>query len=123
MILGGFSHFKYTEFILNGFIPDFIPFHKFWTYFCAVALIAGGIGIIIPATRKLAALLSGIMVMGWFLLLHIPRYLANTNDPGEKMGVFESFAIAGILFVIAGLSSKDRKEIHLRDEKPAIISH
>jgi uncharacterized membrane protein len=103
-IAGGYAHFKFADFVV-GFIPSYIPFHAFWTYFCGICLIAGGVGILIPVTRKLAALLSGIMVMGWFILLHIPRFLSNINDASDRMGLCESFAIAGIFFVLAGISS------------------
>lgn len=102
-IAGGYAHFKFADFVV-GFIPSYIPFHVFWTYFCGICLIAGGIGILIPGTRRLAALLSGIMVMGWFLLLHIPRFLSNVHDASDRMGLCESFAFAGIFFVLAGIS-------------------
>ncbi|HMG66532.1 MAG TPA: hypothetical protein VK588_02565, partial [Chitinophagaceae bacterium] len=78
----------------------------FWTYFAAVALLAGGTGIIFRQTRQWAATLSGIMILLWFFLLHIPRALAAPHDYGEWMGVCESFTFVGILFVLAGLSSK-----------------
>jgi uncharacterized membrane protein YphA (DoxX/SURF4 family) len=103
-IAGGYAHFKFADFVV-GFIPSYIPFHVFWTYFCGICLIAGGIGILIPGTRRLAALLSGIMVMGWFLLLHIPRFFSNVNDASDRMGLCESFAFAGIFFVLTGISS------------------
>ncbi|HEV8513642.1 MAG TPA: hypothetical protein VGQ59_10205, partial [Cyclobacteriaceae bacterium] len=70
----GVAHFQYPGFVAT-LIPDFIPFHTFFTYFAAVCLIAGGVGLLIPQTRKLAALLSGVQITGWFFLLHIPRAL------------------------------------------------
>jgi len=106
-IAGGYSHFLYAGFV-KGFIPDYIPFHAFFTYFCAICLFAGGIGVLIPATRRLAALLSGIMVFGWFLLLHIPRFFANMNDPSDRMGLCESFAFAGFFFALAGISERKK---------------
>lgn len=106
-IAGGYAHFKFAEFVI-GFIPDYIPFHAFFTYFCGICLVAGGVGILIPATRMLAAFLSAIMVLGWFLLLHIPRFVANPSDPSERMGLCESFAFAGIFFVLAGISVKKK---------------
>ena len=102
-IISGLAHFKFADFIIDGFIPSYIPFHPFWTYFCGIALIAGGIGIQIYPLRKIAALLVGIMIAGWFLLLHIPRFFANVNDPSDQMGLCESFAFAGIMFVLYGL--------------------
>lgn len=102
-IISGLAHFKYADFIIDGFMPSYIPFHPFWAYFCGIALIAGGVGIQIYPLRKIAALLTGIMIAGWFLLLHIPRFFANINDPSDQMGLCESFAFAGIMFVLYGL--------------------
>jgi Predicted membrane protein len=101
----GYAHFKFAGFVEN-FIPSYIPFHVFWTYFCGICLIAGGVGLLIPQTRMWAALLSGIMVLGWFLLLHIPRFIANTHDASDRMGLCESFTFVGIFFVLAGILSR-----------------
>jgi len=102
-IISGFAHFKFDNFIIDSLMPSYIPFHPFWTYSCGIALIAGGIGIQIYPLRKIAALLVGIMIAGWFLLLHIPRFFANVNDPSDQMGLCESFAFVGIMFVLYGL--------------------
>jgi uncharacterized membrane protein len=105
-IAGGYAHFKFAAFV-ETLIPEYIPFRLFWTYFCGICLLAGGVGILIPRTRKLASLLSGIMVAGWFVLLHIPRFIANTSDASERMGLCESFTFVGIFFVLAGLSERE----------------
>ena len=101
-ISSGYAHFKFDEFV-KVFIPQYIPFHPFWTYFCGICLFAGAVGLLIPRTRRLAALLSGIMIGGWFILLHIPRFISNTNDASDRMGLFESFTFVGIFFVLAGM--------------------
>src|SRR5689334_5888587 len=105
-IISGCAHFKFADFIINSFIPAYIPFHAFWTYLCGIALIAGGIGLLIKQTRKWAALLAGVMILLWFFLLHIPRASYAPGDYGEWMGVCESFTFSGILFTLAGLFSK-----------------
>jgi uncharacterized membrane protein len=105
-IISGFAHFKFDDFIINSFIPAYIPFHAFWTYFCGIALMAGGLGLLIRQTRKWAAALTGLMILLWFFLLHIPRASYTPHDYGEWMGVCESFTFSGILFTLAGLSSK-----------------
>jgi uncharacterized membrane protein YphA (DoxX/SURF4 family) len=104
-ISSGYAHFKFADFV-TGFIPNYIPFHVFFTYFTALSLIAGGIGVLIPAVRKWAALLSGIMLSGWFLLLHIPRFWADPSNMSDRMGLCESFACAGIFFLLAAISGK-----------------
>jgi uncharacterized membrane protein YphA (DoxX/SURF4 family) len=84
-------------------MPSYFPFRPFWTYFTAICLFAGAIGLLIPPIRKWAALLSGIMVFAWFILVHTPRVI-SIGDNGELLGLFESFTIAGIVFVLAGIS-------------------
>jgi uncharacterized membrane protein YphA (DoxX/SURF4 family) len=101
----GYAHIKFYDFV-KEFIPAYVPFRGFFAYFTAICLIAGGIGILIPRTQKLAALLSGIMLAGWFVMLHIPRFLNNMQDPSDRMGLFESLAFAGIFFVLASLANR-----------------
>ncbi len=107
-IAAGYAHFKFAQFV-ETLIPAYIPLHRFWTYFCGICLLAGGIGLLIPQTRRLAALLSGLMVLGWFLLLHIPRFISNVNDASDRMGLFESFTFVGIFFVLAGITSPQKQ--------------
>jgi uncharacterized membrane protein len=100
LILGGILHFKYVEFVAT-LVPAWIPGHVFWTYFAGCALIAGGIGIILPWTTRLAAALSAIMIFLWVVLLHIPRALANLHDANETTAVFEALAMTGVAILIA----------------------
>jgi uncharacterized membrane protein len=112
LVICGLAHFKFADFV-KDLVPAYIGNGYFWTYFAAIALLAGGLGLIFTPVRKWAAALSGIMILLWFALLHIPRAIQippHTTVPiyGEWMGVFESFAFSGAFFVLAGLSSKER---------------
>jgi len=107
-IISGFAHFKFLDFVTN-FIPSYIPLRSFFAQFTGVCLIAGGVGILIIQTRKWAALLAAIMLSGWFILLHIPRFIVNASDASDRMGLAESFAFAGIFFVLAGILEKRQK--------------
>lgn len=109
MIISGFAHFRFLDF-LTGFIPDYIPFHGFFAQFTGVCLIAGGVGLLLPPVRFWAALLSGSMIFGWFLLLHLPRFVADMNATSDRLGLGESLVFAGILFVLAGMSNKKGKD-------------
>jgi uncharacterized membrane protein YphA (DoxX/SURF4 family) len=107
MILAGVQHFLFADFV-KALVPAWIPGSLFWTYFSAVALIAGGAGLILPVTARLAAALSGVMIFLWVLMLHIPR-AATIRDANETLAVFEALAMSGIAFVIAGfLSQRER---------------
>jgi uncharacterized membrane protein len=108
LIAGGYAHFKYADFV-KDFIPAYVPFHVFWTYFCGVCLIAGGIGILLRPTIHLASLLCGIMIFGWFILLHIPRFVADMNNVSDRMGLCESFAFAGVFFTLAAMTKRTKR--------------
>jgi uncharacterized membrane protein len=120
LVICGLAHFKFADFV-KDLVPVYIGNGYFWTYFAAIALLAGGIGLIFLPARKWAALLSGIMILLWFVLLHIPRAInipPLTSAPiyGEWMGVFESFAFGGAFFVLAGISGNvQRKKMSFRE--------
>jgi uncharacterized membrane protein YphA (DoxX/SURF4 family) len=103
----GIAHIRFDAFVIS-FIPAYIPWHPFWTYFTAFALMAGGVGILIPQTRKWAAFLSGLMILLWFFMLHLPRASYTPNEDAEWMGVGESFVYSGLLFALAGISTPRR---------------
>ena len=105
-IICGFAHFKFAGFIIKDFMPSYIPFPAFFTYFCGICLLAGGVGLLVPQTRKWAALLSGVMIAGWFILLHTVRFAADVNNASDRLGLCESFTFTGMLFVLAGIVSK-----------------
>ncbi|MES2796040.1 MAG: hypothetical protein V4683_08745 [Bacteroidota bacterium] len=99
----GLAHFQYADFVKSLILP-YIPIPLFWTYFTGVCLMLGGIGLLIPKIQRNAALLSSLMIGGWFLLLHIPRALTMQGD--EWIGVGESLAISGICLAMYGSFQK-----------------
>ena len=114
MISSGIQHFQFVQFVAT-LVPPWIPGHVFWTYFAGVALIAGGAGLLLPQTARLAAALSGLMIFLWVILLHIPRALTTVpfNRRNEWTAVFEALAISGIAFVLTrglsrGILNRDR---------------
>src|SRR5688572_20253929 len=54
LLICGAQHFIYAGFV-DGLVPAWIPpGRRFWTILTAVALLAGGLGVILPWTRRLA---------------------------------------------------------------------
>jgi len=100
LILCGIEHFIYVE-IVTRMVPSWIPGGVFWTYFAGVALIAGGVGMSVPLTSRLAGGLSGLMIFLWVLLLHIPRAVADLSNSNETTAVFEALAFSGLAFLVA----------------------
>ena len=105
MVLCGIQHFMYVPFVAS-LVPTWIPGAVFWTYFAAVALIAGGVGIVVPQLTRLAAVLSGAMIFSWVFLVHIPLALRQPHKPGDVAAVFEALAFSGVAFLLAGLADR-----------------
>ena len=102
MILFGIDHFLYVEFVA-ALVPDWIPWHLFWTYFAGIALIGSGVAIILKIKLKLVGILLGTMIFLWFILLHIPRAMADPmmNKGNEVTSAFQALGFSGIAFLIA----------------------
>lgn len=101
LTLGGIQHFLWVQFV-TPLVPAWIPWPTFWTYFSAVALIAGGVGLVVPGTSRLAAGWIGTMILLWVILLHLPRALADLHNANETTAVFEALAFSGVAFALSG---------------------
>lgn len=100
LMLGGIQHFLFTSFV-QTMVPQWIPFPYFWTYLAAIALILGGMGLMINKTLKPAALLVGTMIFIWFLILHIPMAIVAGYNANEWTAATEALAMSGIAFMLA----------------------
>ena len=102
LLVFGIDHFLYAKGVAT-LVPNWIPFSLFWTYFAGVALIGAGVSIITRFQIRLAAILTGIMIFTWFLVLHIPRAVAMPQDlnGNEVTSVMQSLAFSGVAFVLA----------------------
>ena len=101
LIAFGIDHFLYTEFVAK-LVPGWIPGSIFWTYFAAVALIGSGVCILLKIMIRPVSILLGVMIFLWFVVLHIPRAIADPHigKGNEITSVFEALAFSGIAFVI-----------------------
>jgi len=93
-------HVRYAEFVAQLMQP-WMPWRTFWTYFAAVPLAAGGIGLVIPRTARLAALLTSVMIFSWFLIVHTPRMLIDPAGPVGWSEMGESLAFSALAFLLA----------------------
>jgi len=103
LILCGIQHFLWVQFVTQ-LVPAWIPGSLFWAYFSGGALIAGGIGLLVVPTRRLAGLLTAGMIFLWLILLHIPRALADLHNANESTAVFEAGAMSAIALLLAAAS-------------------
>jgi hypothetical protein len=98
----GWEHFLAVQFVAD-LVPSWITGHVFWVYWCGAALIAAGVGLLLRIQARLAAGLLGSMIFIWFLVLHIPRAVADphSGSGNEWTSVFEALAFSGIAFILA----------------------
>lgn len=109
LLICGAQHFYYAGFV-DTLVPSWIPpGQRFWTCFTGGSLLAGGLGLLVPRTKRLAALLSGLMIFLWVLLLHLPRSL-ELKSAFELAGAFEALALAGVAWLVAGNCPAKRSE-------------
>lgn len=99
LAISGVQHFLFSQFV-RFLVPRWIPFDTFWTYAAGVALIVCGLSLMFRFRIYLTAFLGGWMVFIWFLILHIPRGVAEPTA-NELTAVCESLAVSMILFALA----------------------
>ncbi len=98
----GTCHLLYTKSIAT-LVPDWIPWHVFWTYFAGVCLIGSGTAIILRIRLKLMGTLLGTMIFLWVISLHIPRAIADPHSGkgNEIESAARALAESGAAFLVA----------------------
>ncbi|MEO0725899.1 MAG: hypothetical protein AAFZ63_15255 [Bacteroidota bacterium] len=54
-------------------MPSFLPFPAFWVYFTGLCLIAFTLSAILKKWDGLAAVLLGVMLLLFVVMIHIPK--------------------------------------------------
>jgi uncharacterized membrane protein YphA (DoxX/SURF4 family) len=101
MAVFGVQHFMYATFVAT-LIPSWIPGHLFWTYLTGVAFIAASVGIVTGQKARLSAFLLGLMLLLWFVLLHMPRVAEALRNGNEWNSALVVLALGGGAWVLAG---------------------
>jgi uncharacterized membrane protein YphA (DoxX/SURF4 family) len=98
----GIGHFMYVQFVSKT-VPSWMPDPVFWTCFAGVALMAGGICILLNIRLKIIALFLSLMIFLWFWLLHLPGVFSYQGDDRRNIlaSAFDALAFSGIALVIA----------------------
>jgi uncharacterized membrane protein len=77
-IAAGFGHFFFTRYYIR-IMPDYLPAHRELVLLSGAAEIAGGLGVLVPATRRTAAwgivlLLVAVMPANIWMVQHPERF-------------------------------------------------
>jgi uncharacterized membrane protein len=101
------EHFTFTDSVML-IVPSWIPAHRFWVYFVAVALIAAALSITFKVRAQLASTLLGIMLFLFVVLIHIPNVVATPHDRIRWAVALRDLAFSGGAFAFAGCQAKSR---------------
>lgn len=98
----------YADFVA-GLVPAYFPFRLFWAYFTGIAMLAAGVSLITGIKARLAAGMLGIMLLGFILLIHIPKIV---SDPSLQVWTraLEDVAISAAAFMLAGALSNQTEK-------------
>src|SRR5690606_15075182 len=105
MLHSAVQHVQYAEFVAQLMQP-WMPWRYFWVFFAAAALASGGVGLVVPRTARLAALLTSLMIFSWFWLVHRRRMLVAPASPVGWAEMGESLAFAALAFVLAARADR-----------------
>jgi uncharacterized membrane protein len=102
------QHFTEPKFVATV-VPSWMPGHLFWTYFVGTAVIAASLSIVVGKQARLAAILLGVMLILFVLLLHIPRIAASPKDTIAWAIAFRDLAFSGGALAFARTQTEERK--------------
>ncbi len=109
----GIDHFLYARQAAD-YVPGWIPDHLFWIYLAGIALLGSAIAIILKIRTRLFAMLLGIMIFIWFIILHTPYVIAArfSDTGGEVTSALLALAYSGTAFLIAGNAKRGSGKLH-----------
>jgi uncharacterized membrane protein len=105
MAVFGAEHFTFAA-IVAGMVPSWIPGHLFWALLVGACLIGSSLSIAVRKYAGLSALLLGIMICLFVLLIHIPG-IAGAPDKRLLWVVgLRDLAFAGGAFSVAATQAE-----------------
>lgn len=99
-IIFGIQHFIYADFVAT-LVPWFVPLKLFWAYFTGAAMCAAGISLTVNRFARLAAILLGVMLMIFILLIHVPALIVNPFSVAALTRPLQDVSLACAAFLLA----------------------
>ena len=105
----GTEHFTVTD-AIAPIIPDWIPWHPFWTYFVGACFIAAALSLV---TRIQARLSAGLLALTFFLFVVLMHGPAWAQDPRDRfvlaVALRETSFSGGALALAVSLTGQGRE--------------
>jgi uncharacterized membrane protein len=83
-------------------VIPWIPAHPWLAYLTGAALLVAGLSILANVQARAGALLLGAILLGYDLILHVPRMVVVPQNWGLRGEVCEMLALASAALVLAG---------------------
>jgi uncharacterized membrane protein len=103
----GSEHFTATA-SLATLVPRLIPAHVFWVYLVGLAFLGAALGIAVLVQARLAAMLVGMTMFMFVLVMDIPAVAANPHNRFFWALALRQLAFSGGAFAFAMSSSGTR---------------
>lgn len=107
-LIFGLQHLMFANFVA-GLVPAYFPARLFWAYLTGVAMIAAGVSFIINIKARLAAILLGLMILMFIVLIHVPKLTGDFSAINWTRAL-QDLALAATAFVLAKILSKGERE-------------
>jgi len=101
MAVFGAEHFTAARFIVR-IVPAWMPVPRFWVFLVGLALLAAALSLAVKKYAALAALLMGIMLLLFVVMIHIPNVVAQPGDRFLWAIACRDLAFSGGAFAYAG---------------------
>jgi uncharacterized membrane protein YphA (DoxX/SURF4 family) len=108
IILFGCNHFVYE---ISFMVPGWLGMPGFWSYFAGAALVAAGTAILFKIFLRPVALLLALMLLLWFLLVHVPGAIAHpyAGRGNSIVSAFDALLFSGTALVLSQWNRKSNK--------------
>ncbi len=96
----GMQHFSATDTVILA-VPHWMPGRLFWVYFVGSALVAACLSIVTGAKIRLSAMLVGIMLCLFVLLIYLPLDIRHPRDRFIVASTLRDLSLSGGAFALA----------------------
>lgn len=101
LALFGMQHFALRD-VVVGAVPSWMPGPMFWVWLVGAALISASLSIITGKVAHLAALLMGVMLFLFVLMIYVPNAVTNPGDRFAWALLCRDLALSGGAMALAG---------------------
>ncbi|MGQ0648737.1 MAG: hypothetical protein ACT4P7_14350 [Gemmatimonadaceae bacterium] len=87
-------------------VPADVPGQRVLGYVTGMVLTVLGLGLVVDRTARLAAVVLGVVLLSWLVMLHLPNLAEHPRSGNAWTIAFETLALCGVGWVAAGTSAR-----------------